>query len=351
LRRPFEVSPEELADNIDAFVDVTFADIQSTFLFVPRGSSFVEYPRFREGYEVLKRATSAFRDFAPDPVWAAMREDAMAFVVVRTILGFKPGDLAQLAREEVGADVNENAARSLDVRCRIQRDFVEQSAIKADVHGERLRAMVEVACEYIEAGAPETDAKTIHRLEKVDTRDGLLSLQSVADNDVPYPVLLYERLLGAPFGTLRNSVSRLVGGVMESAVARRLKDAHVSFRHEARPSPKLGFERAPDFLIPDELAPKVAIEAKIASDDGSASNEVNHLINLARSERERAASGKDARQLIACIDGAGFAVRRREMRELLLALGGKVFTLDTLDQLISHSDLARYASENQETDG
>lgn len=344
MRRPFEVSPEELAANIDEFVDATFADIQSTFLFVPKGASFVEYPRFREGYEVLKRATSAFRDFAPDSVWDAMREDAMAFVVIRTILGFKPGELAQLAREEVGADVSEGAARSLDVNCRTDGHYVERSVARAGVHVERLRAMVEVACKYIADGAPETDAETIHRLDKVDTKDGLLSLRSVADNDVPYPILLYERLLGAPFGTLRNSVSRLVGEMMEHEVCRKLKEANVSARHEARPSPSLGFERAPDFLIPDELAPKVAIEAKIASDDGTASNEVNHLVNLARRERERAASGKEARQLIACIDGAGFAVRRREMRELLLELDGKVFTLKTLDQLVPHTDLARYAS-------
>ncbi len=345
MRRPFEVGPEELAANLDAFVDATFADIQSTFLFVPKGPSFVEYPRFREGYEVLKRATRAFRDFAPDFVWAAMREDAMAFVVLRTILGFKPGELAQLAREERQSDVTEGQARGLDVDCRTQQDFVERSIGRAAVHEGRLRAMAEVACEYIERGATRLDPTKVHRLDKVDTLDGLPSLQSAADNDVPYPTLLYERLLGAPFGTLRNSVSRLVGDVMESAVRRTLKDAGISARHEAKPSPKLGFERAPDFLIPDEVAPTIAIEAKISSDDGSASNEVNHLINLARNERQRAASGQEPRQLIACIDGAGFAVRRREMRELLLTLDGKVFTLNTLDRLIPNTNLARYVTK------
>jgi hypothetical protein len=48
-----------------------------------KGSAFVEYPRVREGYEVLKRATSAFRDFTPQTVWEAMQEDSLAFVVLR----------------------------------------------------------------------------------------------------------------------------------------------------------------------------------------------------------------------------------------------------------------------------
>lgn len=60
-----------------------------------------------------------------------------------------------------------------------------------------------VACDYIEAGAPETDAKTVCRLEKVDVKDGLPSLQSVTDSDVPYLVFLYERLRGAPPDTPR----------------------------------------------------------------------------------------------------------------------------------------------------
>lgn len=196
MRQPFEVSPEELAADIDAFVNAAFVDIQSTFLFVPKGPSFLEYPRFREGYEALKRATVAFHDFTPDSVWDAMREDAMAFVVVRTILGFKPGELAQLARKEMKTDVNEGQARGLDKDCRTRRDFVERLIGRANANEERLRrlrAMVEVAVRYVEAGAPDPEAKSIHRLNKMDTANGLPSLQSAVDNDVPYPMLLYER--------------------------------------------------------------------------------------------------------------------------------------------------------------
>lgn len=41
-------------------------------------------------------------------------------------------------------------------------------------------------------------------------------------------------------------------------------------------------------------------------------------------------------EVIACIGGCGFGVRREDMKKMLLATRGKVFTLKTLDKLIEH---------------
>lgn len=46
----------------------------------------------------------------------------------------------------------------------------------------------------------------------------------------------------------------------------------------------------------------------------------------------------------ACIDGRGFGIRREDMRRLLIALEGKVFTLATLGDLVAHTELARFAT-------
>lgn len=59
-----------------------------------------------------------------------------------------------------------------------------------------------------------------------------------------------------------------------------------------------------------------------------------------RDDRERA--GQPSFEVIACIDGRGFRERREDMRKMLLATKGKVFTLATLDQLISHTQLNAY---------
>jgi hypothetical protein len=62
---------------------------------------------------------------------------------------------------------------------------------------------------------------------------------------------------------------------------------------------------------------------------------------LVENERRRAARGDRPCQIIACVDGHGFAERRQLMRDLLIQLEGKLFTLRTLDQLVSHTDLVK----------
>jgi hypothetical protein len=142
-------------------------------------------------------------------------------------------------------------------------------------------------------------------------------------------------------------VSELVGDVMESAVESRLAGAHVTYRKTARAEKVPGFDQAPDFIIPDELAPAIVIEAKITSDDGTARDKVTRIIHLAEMARERAAKQQPSFEVVACIDGRGFGIRREDMRRLLTHTGGKVFTLRRLDQLISYTGLSRYVSNRQ----
>lgn len=46
--------------------------------------------------------------------------------------------------------------------------------------------------------------------------------------------------------------------------------------------------------------------------------------------------------VIACIDGRGFKIRRNDMRRLLQATDGKVFTLATLDLLVEQTRIREY---------
>ena len=50
-------------------------------------------------------------------------------------------------------------------------------------------------------------------------------------------------------------------------------------------------------------------------------------------------------QVIACIAGRGFGVRREDMKKMLIATRGKVFTLKTLDRLVECSDLAKFRTK------
>lgn len=340
MPRPFEVDPSFLRDHLDEMVSATFADLQSQFLVLPQGTGFVEYGAFQGAYEVLKRRTAAFARFDEESVWEAMREDALSFLVLRTILGFTPPEWADLARAERGSDIGQGYARGLDGACRLDRGLFARLARPRDNKRlDRVEALVAVAVAAIARGAPPAAVDTVHRLAKVDTAEGVASLQHVAAHDVPYAVLLYERYLGRPFASHRDSVSELVGDVMESAIEERLARAKVSFRKTRRAERIPGFDQAPDFFVPDEYNPSVVIEAKITGDDGTARDKATRIVHLAELRDRRVREGQQGFQVVACIDGRGFGVRREDMRRVLLNTEGKVFTLATLDRLISHTRL------------
>lgn len=59
-----------------------------------------------------------------------------------------------------------------------------------------------------------------------------------------------------------------------------------------------------------------------------------------------APAGKQKFQVIACIAGRGFGVRREDMKKMLLATRGKVFTLKTLSRLVECSDLRKFRTKS-----
>jgi len=121
MTHPFELTGATLQERLDEMVEVTFGDLQSQFLMLPRGAGFIDYDDFQAAYEVLKRETQAFAAFTEDSVWKALRHDALTLVVLRTILGFSPPEWADLARSERDSDIPQNAARTLDTKVRKNR--------------------------------------------------------------------------------------------------------------------------------------------------------------------------------------------------------------------------------------
>lgn len=340
MPRPFEVEIEYLRTHLEDMVDVTFGDLESQFLLMPKGTGFVEYRDFQGAYEVLKRHTGAFANLNTATVLAALHEDSLAFVVLRSILGMTPPEWADLARSELGSDIDQHAARQLDKRCRLDRNYIAHLARPRNSKAlDRIEALIAVAVQYISQGAPSGADDVVHRLAKVDTAQGLESLRYVAAHHIPYAVLLYERYLGRPFASHRDAISELVGDVMEDAIEQRLNRAGISFRKTARAERVPGYDQAPDFFVPDEYNPVVVIEAKITGDDGTARDKATRIVHLAEMRDERLRAGQPGFEVVACIDGRGFGVRREDMRRMLLKTEGKVFTLATLDQLIPHTRL------------
>jgi hypothetical protein len=260
----------------------------------------------------------------------------IAFIVFRCVLGFSPSEWAYVTTEMTGVVVDQGAARTIDRKFRLKP--LEPTSEGNGVTGQRICAMIETGVRTVKQGAGIVPPGIVHRLDKADTAQGLKSLQSIADLGAPYPVMLYERFLGRPYATHRDSVSELVGEVVEVAVKNVLTDAKVSFRETKRAERIPGFDQAPDFIVPDEFTPAALIEAKLTEDDGTARDKVARVQRLRMLRDEE---GKDY-DVIACIAGRGFKVRREDMRRLLQATDGKVFTLTTMHLLIDHTRIREY---------
>ena len=209
----------------------------------------------------------------------------------------------------------------------------------------RIEELIQVALEQLQKGVLRKLPESVHRLGKFDTREGFASVQYAASEHVPCPVLLYERYLGRPFASHRDAVSELVGEVMENAIEDTLRRHGTSYRKTGRAERIPGFGQAPDFCIPDEVSPAVVIEAKITSDDGTARDKVARIKELETQRNIHIGKGQPHYQVVACIDGRGFRERREDMRQLLIRLEGKVFTMATLESMVSHTRIADYVTK------
>jgi len=340
VKFPFEASFDELQAHADAYVSAVFSLLESEFLLLPKGKGFIEYPDFEQAYEKLKKATRGFEQLSPGIVLPAVMEAPLVLVVLRTMLGFTPPELAYVASQHSDVEVTQGFARAIDRKIRMSPSA---SLRVTGLTKSRVEQLVGTACRLLSTPAPVQNEDKIHRLNKADTREGIESVRTLSQLGAPYAMLLYERFLGRPFAGHRDSVSELVGDVLESAIEDVLSKAGISYRKTKRAEKIPGFDQTPDFIIPSEFNPQVVIEAKLTEDDGTARDKVTRVQHLA--ELSRLPASEEARfEVIACIGGRGFGVWREDMRKLLLATLGKVFTLKTLDRLVACSRLREFAA-------
>ncbi len=342
MKFPFEVPFEEVQADLDQYVAAVFSGLESEFLTMPKGAGFIDYPVFEQGYEALKQATAGFRNLTPAVVKSCVLSNPISLIVIRTMLGFTPPEWAYVASQHAKIDVPQNFVRTLDRKVRV----APLAPLKASgATAERLEALVNVACALLSVAVPSTDSDRLHRLDKADTRSGLDSIRAMADMGAPYAMLLYERFLGRPFAGHRDSVSELIGDILESAIEGVLHKAGITARKTKRAEKIEGFDQSPDFIIPSEFNPQIIIEAKITEDDGTARDKVTRIQHLGELSMAGQPKGKPKYEVIACIAGRGFGVRREDMKKMILATRGKVFTLQNLDKLVECTRLKEFRTK------
>ena len=336
---PFEVSLEKILQDPESYVDAVFSCLESEFLIMPKGSGFIEYPVFERGYEALKAATAGFSHLDPDKIFPVTVSEPISIVILRTMLGFTPPEWGYVTTQRTGISVTQGFVRSLDRKVRMAPKMELNTS---GVTNERLKAMIQTACQLLSSGVPEVKDDQLHRLDKADTRQGIDSIRNLSGIGVPYAMLLYERFLGRPFAGHRDSVSELIGDSLELAIEDVLAKAGISFRKTKRAERIEGFDQTPDFIIPSEFNPQVIIEAKITEDDGTARDKVTRIQHLGELSLAGRSEDDPKYEVIACIGGRGFAVRREDMKKMILATRGKVFTAKTLNRIVECTRLKEF---------
>jgi len=339
LTFPFEVTLEEIQLDPESYVDVVFSCLESEFLIMPKGTGFVKYPVFERGYEALKAATAEFSQLDPEKIFFVTVSEPISIVVLRTMLGFTPPEWGYVTTQRTGVSVTQGFIRSLDRKIRMAP---EAELNTTSVTKDRLKAMIETACQLLSEGVPEVGDTQLHRLDKADTKQGVDSIKNLSRMGAPYAMLLYERFLGRPFAGHRDSISELIGDSLESAIEDVLTRAGISFRKTKRAERIEGFDQTPDFIIPSEFNPQVIIEAKITEDDGTARDKVTRIQHLGELSLAGRTEDNPKYEVIACIGGRGFGVRREDMKKMILATRGKVFTAKTLDRLVECTRLSEF---------
>jgi hypothetical protein len=339
---PFEVTIDEILQNIDNYIDAVFSCLESDFLIMPKGSGFIEFPVFEDGYESLKAVTNGFMNFEPEAIVSVTILKPISFIILRTILGFTPPEWAYITSQKSNLSVSQGFIRSLDRDVRIH----PLKPINAPQDKKnKIKALIKTACSLLTEGPPKVDLEQLHRLDKADTKLGVESISNLATMGVPYVMLLYERFLGRPFAGHRDSVSELIGDRLESAIENILHQAGISYRKTKRATRVEGFDQAPDFTVPSEFNPQIVIEAKITEDDGTARDKVTRIQHLYELSMEGQRDNNPKFDVIACIGGRGFKVRREDMKKLLIATKGKIFTLINLNRMLDCTKLMNFITK------
>ena len=247
-----------------------------------------------------------------------------------------------MTTEQTNIEVPQGAARTLDRNIRLNPTKPLPAA--GGVTEQRIRAMIATACKLLIEGPPETPG-LLHRLDKADTRHGLRASSRSLTSACPMPWCFTSDFSAGPLPGTGIQCRSWSGMWSKQPLKRCLQPARAAFARPSAPSAVNGFDQAPDFIVPSEFSPKVIIEAKLTEDDGTARDKVTRVQHLgALATKDKLPHEASHFEVIACIAGRGFKVRREDMKKLLIATRGKVFTLETITQMVEHSLLKEFVT-------
>lgn len=301
-----------------------------SFHLIPRGEAMLSSRAFDAAYASLAADTSGFRDISVDSLHRALSASPTALAPLRMIAGLTYNELSVAIELATGARVTGAALRAYE-REGQQRPHALRLIAEAiiAVIGRRVLEVPLAAQELFHS-----------KLDKRDTFDGWESVQRSAAEGVPYSELLHQRYVGGVWRQVQDAYSEVKGdALLELPLAELLTEERVPHWRSPRgatgarlTAEKYGISPGPDFLVPDE-SPAVIIETKVGEDGGTVRDKAARIQRLGNVATQRGLV------LCAAVDGKGWRERPSALADVVIATGGRTFSLATLQNILEVPEL------------
>jgi hypothetical protein len=314
------------------------ATTQPSFHLIPRGDAMASEASFESAYAVLAQETSDLAAVSVDTLATALSREPAALAPLRMIVGFTYNELAvAMSLLDPTRPITGGRLKGFERSPRPAKETPARrtliDAIAATVIAVMNRSILPV---------PPASAQVFHsKLDKRDTRHGWKDVARDASRGVPYVALLYQRYVGGVWRQVQDAYSEAKGdALLEHPLVALLDRERIPYHHSrsgasgaAETAQRFGLSPGPDFVLPD-TSPTVVIESKIGEDGGTVRDKAARIKSLAQAASQRG--------LVPCavIDGKGWRERPAALVDVVIATGGRTFTLNTLEQLLGVPEIA-----------
>ncbi|MCV7034875.1 hypothetical protein H7H69_11790 [Mycobacterium heckeshornense] len=301
------------------------------FAFV-HDAPFYDEDHFTTVYAEVESATKGFTNVTVDDLATLLEADPRALLVFRTITGLLKNELAAtttMVAEQLGDTSAPISPGTIDgAEKRGSRLTADQARVLSHTIDQLVRR------ELFTDPPPGLHSKQ----DKLDTRQGWDSVRQLATSGVPYRSYLHQRHYGGPFNQVTNATTAKKGDLLEDEVEALFKTNGVAYirtgsHNQGEIASRFGVTvaPAPDFVVFDASDTlRAMLECKATNDGGTARDKATRF-RLLQTESARLGGVP----VVAVLGGTGWARVNDTLGPVLKYTDGRVFTLETLDQLLT----------------
>lgn len=292
---------------------------------------FYEEEHFDTVYAAAVAGTDGFTNVSVEALAALLEKNPRTLLVFRTITGLLRNEFA-LTTEMVVERLDDGSAAikptTIDgAEKRASRLTPEQARVLARTIDLLMRRQL----------FADTPPGLHSKQDKFDTRAGWDGVRQLASGGVPYRSFLHQRHYGGSFGQVTNATSGKKGDLLEDAVEALFNTAGIPHirtgsHNQGEIASRFGVTvtPAPDFVVFDVSGTlRAVLECKSTNDGGTARDKATRF-RLLQTEGARLGGVP----VVAVLGGTGWARVNDTLGPVLQYTDGRVFTLETLDQLL-----------------